>query len=222
MSWNKITLFKFQQADRINSSDKSEVDKLLFTTCIVFDKTEYQLDNMPVKKVNKLVTKVSEIFQSEFNPQPCKRIGKFKMNYHPSTLTFGQYIEISFFIEGRIGTAHYAIASIVSKDAETHRQRADYFLHQPVTKIVGSLNLFTEKFQSFNNEYNSLFGLSDVKVQEDKFNKRYGWIYSASRVAEYERITLEQAFALPIRNALNDLVYLKAKDKYEQEQLNKK
>jgi hypothetical protein len=34
-------------------------------------------------------------------------------------------------------------------------------------------------------------------------------------VAAYERISVEQAYKLPVKQALNDLVYLKAKQKYE-------
>jgi capsule polysaccharide export protein KpsE/RkpR len=48
------------------------------------------------------------------------------------------------------------------------------------------------------------------RLRSNKFNKRYGWIYAASQVAEYERITLDQAFALPIRQAFNDLAVFKS------------
>jgi len=40
-------------------------------------------------------------------------------------------------------------------------------------------------------------------------------------VAEHERITLEQAFDLNVRQALNDLSYLKAKRNYDEQQLKK-
>jgi hypothetical protein len=224
MNWNKITLFKFQQIDEINSRDVSDLDKLLFTTCVVFDLTEFQLDNKPLKDANKLIGKVKAIFESEFTPLPEKKIGRFKINYDPARLTFGQYIELSFFLQSKpIQKAHYLFSSIASPDADKHRERADYFLTQPISKIIGSLSFFIEKFKDFNNEYKSLFGLDKEsggkEAQGDLFNKRYGWIYAASQVAEYERITLDEAFALPIRRAFNDLAFLKAKSKYDAEQL---
>jgi len=40
-------------------------------------------------------------------------------------------------------------------------------------------------------------------------------------VAEHERITLEEAFDLNVRQALNDLSYLKAKRQYDEQQLKK-
>lgn len=223
-NWNKITLFKFQQINEINSREVSDLDKLLFTTCVVFDLTEFQLDNKPIKEASKLIDKVKAIFESEFKPLPKKKIGKFKINYAPARLKFGQYIELSFFLQSNpIQNSHYIFSSIVSSDADKHRDRADYFLTQPIAKIIGSLTLFIEKFKAFNDEYKTLFGLDKEaggkEAQSDQFNKRYGWIYAASQVAEYERITLDDAFALPIRRAFNDLAFLKAKSKYDAEQL---
>lgn len=227
-NWDKITLFKFQQVDEINNRKGiSDIDRLLFTTCVVFNLTEYQLDNTPLKQAQKLIDKVSEIFSSEFNPPPQKKIGKYKMNYDPAKLTFGQYIDLSFFLQSKpIQTAHYVLASMADKDAEKHKQRAEYFLYQPIRKVVGSIALFIERFVVFNNEYKDLFGLdSEVTGQEAKvdfFNKRYGWLYSASQIAEYERISLEQALSLPIRQAFSGLGFLKAKAKYDHEQLKRK
>jgi hypothetical protein len=90
---------------------------------------------------------------------------------------------------------------------------------------MGCLKQFLKNFEAFQKEYKSLFGLdADVVGQSvvgDQFNKHYGWIYAASQVAEYERITLDRAFSLPIRRALNELGYLKAKAKYESELLKK-
>jgi len=40
-------------------------------------------------------------------------------------------------------------------------------------------------------------------------------------IKEHEGITLEQAFNLPVRQALNALAYLKSKGLYEEEQLKK-
>jgi hypothetical protein len=62
---------------------------------------------------------------------------------------------------------------------------------------------------------------SDVvgNVQSDQFNKQYGWIYSATQVAQHEGLGLDRAYDLPVRQAFNDLLYLKAKGKYEMEQL---
>lgn len=229
MGWNKISLYKFQQIDAINNNQAMpNIDKTLFSTCIVFGYTEFELDNLPKKNVERLVAKTNKIFSTPFNHKSGKRVGKYFINYDVSKITFGQYIELSYFLSlSPIQHAHYVIASISNKwlrknNSNKHKLKAEYFLHQPITKIMGSLSLIIQKFSDFNNEYKSLFGLDKEvsgDVQSDPFNKRYGWTYSASQIAEYERITLDEAFGLPIRQAFNDLAYLKAKAKYEAEQL---
>ncbi len=224
MNWKKITLSKFRQLDEINARELSEIDKTLFSACIVFDKTEYELDNSNPAEVLKLSTKVSRLFAVPFKPKARSRIGKYFINYDISKMTFGQYIELAFFLSNNhVQNAHYVLATagsrwFVKSKSKDHRKRADYFLTQPVAEVIGSLKRIVENFTAFNQEFSGLFGLDKEvtgDVEEDKFNKRYGWIYAASQVAEYERITTDDTFALPIRQALNDLMYLKEKGKYE-------
>lgn len=230
-NWSKISLYKFQQIDKINATPgMADLDKLLFSTCVVFDMTEFQLDNAGVRKAGKLTKRVGEIFGAPFDSRPRHRVGRYFLNYEVSKMTFGQFIELSFFLsQNPVQHAHYILASIShvwrrpNRSAD-HRMKADYFLQRSVPEIMGAIALIQERFKEFTGEYKSLFGLDREAagdVQEDRFNKRYGWIYSASQVAEYERITLDQAMGLPIRHALNDLAYLKAKTTYEAEQFKK-
>lgn len=228
-----ITLFKFQNIQAINATEMSDIDKVLFSVCAVFDLTEYQLDNMLRRKVNRLIKKTVAIFKQSFTNKPLKRIGKYIVNYDISKLTFGQYIELSFFFskdKDPVINAHYAMASVTRlgfKKYKTtdHKVRAEYFLTRPVIDIVGSLALLIKNYNEFNAEYKSLFTLDpDIhgEMIYDLFNKRYGWVFSAGEVAKYENITLDQAYGLPIRQALNDLNYLKEKSKYDDKLLKKK
>jgi hypothetical protein len=228
MNWNNISLYQFREVERINSDPKlDELDKLLFTTCSVFKITEYQLDTMPPKKAGKLIGKVEKIFSSDFKPRPFKRLGIYIIEYNISNLTFGQYVELSYFLQGNvIQNAHYILASIthlplLKNNTAKHRDKAENFLTYPITKTLGSVTLFIEKFTAFNKEYKSLFGLSEQRseVQTDIFNKNFGWQFSAREVANDLRITLDEAYRLPIREALNCLSYLKAKGQYEERQM---
>ena len=96
-NWKDISLFKFQEAERINAKDIEALDKLLFTTCIVFDYTEFELDNMPPAKVLRLTKKDERVFGSEMKMQVRKRFGKYIVEYDPAKLTLGQYVELCFF-----------------------------------------------------------------------------------------------------------------------------
>lgn len=238
MTWKDVTLFQFQQIEAINArEDIDDLDKLLFATCVLFGMTEYELDQLGGKyprKAAKLISKTKKVFESKVVPVLEETIGMLTIEYDPSRMTFGQYIEVAYFnsrSKNTIDNAHYLLASISRKlfrkhSAADHRQKADFFLQQPIEVVAGSLAHFQERLQAFNNEYKGLFGL-DKEVYTssqiaDQFNKRYGWIYSASQVAEYERIPLQEAFGIPVRQALNDLAYLKAKAKYDAELLKAK
>lgn len=227
-TWDDITLFKFQQIEAYNGdANLSELDKILFSVCSVFNLTEYQLDQAGAIVAGKLAKQVQRIFEKEFQPHPYKRIGKYLISYDPSALSFGQYVELMFFLQAPMKNAHYVLASISSSRfrKSDHRTKAAYFLHQPITKITGSLKLFLERFTSFNNEYKGLFGLDEQvhgeQAQHDPFNQRWGWTWSAKVIADHHNITLNQAFEMPIREALGVLALLKAKDKYDADQLKK-
>lgn len=229
MNWSSITLAKFQQIEAVNSRELSDIDKALFSVCIIYNMTEFELDNTEPTKVLKMTTRVSNVFGSPFKPKAQTKIGRYFINYDVSSMTFGQYIELAFFLQNPTKNAHYIMATISKQwlrkhTASDHRKKANYFLLQPVISVMGGVGLIKERFEEFNKEYDKLFGVDKTvsgDVQDDDFNKRHGWIYSATQVAQHEGVNLDQAFALPVRQALNDLVFLKAKGKYEVEQLRK-
>lgn len=229
MKWKDITLYKFQQIELKNGEDIEEIDKTLFAVCYLFGYTEYELDRLPLKKVHRLIKKVENVFKGELKVKPLKRICKYIIEYRPERLTFGQYVELSFFFTmPPVQAAHYIMASIshlpfCKNNSAKHKKRADYFQTVSVVDVLGCIQKFTENFAEFNKRFQTLFaeGSEDkTEVKTDPFNIRYGWTYSASCVAEYERITLEQAYQLPVMQALNDLVYLKEKAAYDEKIIN--
>jgi len=228
MTWENISLGKFQQIEKINKQELPDIDKALYCACIVFDKTEFELDNEKPGKVLKMMNTMQSIFAAPFNSKAGSRIGKYAISYDVSAITFGQYIELSFFIDrGPVDNAHYILATMATRwrkkrITSEHRKRADYFLTQPVEKVIGALNTIQESYARFNKQYQQLFGVdAEVvgNVQNNDFNKRYGWIYSATQVAQHECISLDAAYGLGVKQAFNDLLFLKAKSKYELEQL---
>jgi hypothetical protein len=228
MTWKNITIGMYQQIEAVNKQDLPDIDKVLYSVCLLFGKTEYEIDNEKPGKVVKMMNQLQSVFESPFNPKAESRIGEYIINYDVSRITLGQYIEISFFIDrGPVDNAHYILASMAGrwrkkKLLSDHRTRADYFLTQPVEQVVGAVKLIQENYSQFNNQYQKLFGVDpDVvgNVQNEDFNKRYGWIYSATQVAQHEGISLDAAYALPVKQAFNDLLFIKAKSKYEMEQL---
>lgn len=84
-----------------------------------------------------------------------------------------------------------------------------------------------QSLNKFNDQYPGLFGTTTDDSEPldegasggstDSFNKRYGWIYSTRKVADFENISMELTWELPIIQTLNDLAYLKAKDAHDKE-----
>ena len=134
-------------------------------------------------------------------------------------------MELTYFIQsGPVENADKILATVAhfpfrKNNSINHPKIADYFLQSPVTDVIGSAKAVIESFGKLNEQYKGLF--SGGESVTDPFNKYYGWVYSATSVAEHERITLEQAFDLPIRQALNDLAYLKSKAEYDKAQIKK-
>lgn len=230
MDWKDISLFTFQRLDNINNDlSLDDLDKVCYCTCELFGLTEYELDNMAPKKVNKLMRRVMHLMKTYPDGKAKDRIGPFKIDYEPTGLTLGQFIEYRHFIQGGIYTAHFSLASISRKrktyQSEGHPFRADYFLRTCVVDVLSSLQLFSIQLSEFLKGYPGLFGLDKEMYHEDQegdlFNKRFGWIYSATEIAEHERIALDAAYGLPIRQAFNDLMYLKEKARYMAEQQRK-
>jgi hypothetical protein len=81
------------------------------------------------------------------------------------------------------------------------------------------LCFFFDSLQRLNKGFSGLFGIrdeDDADGSEDDFTGRFGWIYNAKMVADFENISLDQAYELGVIQFLNDLSYLKEKDAHDQ------
>jgi hypothetical protein len=86
---------------------------------------------------------------------------------------------------------------------------------------------FLQCINGIDKKYPVLFGGGVEREDEEPgsegiertFGKYYGWVYSATIVADHERISLDAAFELPIYQFLNGLAYMKMKRKVEESQM---
>jgi hypothetical protein len=220
--WRNITVEKYQYINEIGKTEMSEIDKLLFTITFLTGKTEDQINLISLKTYQKLEKQVRLRFLN-IKGKPYNSFKGFRFNYDFKKITLGQYIEVQHFLKGgHIETMHIIAASITTKGKLDHVTRGEQILKLPFLPVLHSMAKFLEQFKEFNDKYKGLFGVSEDGEQEDKadnddFNNRYGWIYSAKKVAEFEGITLEKAFDLPVIQSFNDLAYLKSLSQYESE-----
>ncbi len=78
-------------------------------------------------------------------------------------------------------------------------------------------------FHAVNKNFTALFGITEGEERggesdSSEFDKNYGWIYSAKMVSEFENISLDSVWSMPVLQFLNDLTYLKVKRKLDAEQ----
>jgi hypothetical protein len=227
MTWRDISVYRYQKIQAIiTSNDLDDFEKTMFCVCEAYGLTEQQVNAMKWPRASRMRDRVVKVMSAEPQARPRRRIGIYKIEYNPERYTFGQYIELMFFMQNHIQNAHYVMASIshlplCRYTSRNHRKRADFFHRCPVLDIIGSIKLFIQHFAEFNAEYKDLFGL-DNEVHEpsaivNRFNKRYGWDYTADSIRERHNITLDEVYRMPLREALGTLQYLKAKSRYETE-----
>lgn len=243
MTWKDISLYRYQKIDAIlNNKDYDDLDKTFFCVCEVYGITEQQLEKIGIHKAAKMARKVAAVVNKEPKARALRRIGLYNINYNPDTYSFGQYVELMYYMQEPIQNAHYVMASISDTPMrhndsllrykktrhflreelmDWHPKKAAYFHARPVLDIIGSLKLFIERFAAFNAQYKTLFGL-DKEVHEEsaiinRFNKVYGWQYSARQIKNDQGIPLKEVYKLNVREALNALAFLKAQSRYEAE-----
>ena len=209
-----------QQYQRIAEFHNDKDDQVTQVALIVSDLFKYsheEIDNMEPKKFLRLSKKVTKIF-NKLNKKPF--FSKYKFITDASKINLGQFIEVQHFIkQGEIKAMHLICASIW-KDKRDHKIKAQSLLSVNVRHILIDYTKFLVSFSELIQSYKGLFEVEESEDEEANYEKphpfieQYGWIYSAKQVANYEGISLDEAFELPILQAFNDLSYLKSEQSY--------
>lgn len=214
--WWTITVEKYQQIEKIQETTLDDIDRVAFLICAIYDKQPEKVNLWGVKKFLRYTDKISKLFAKQPTPffQP-------DIQTDANKITLGQFIEMQHWLKGGVIFNLHFIAATLLK-AENHQETANNVLKMRIGQILYKVGLFLESWQKLINSYANLFELdSESEDTPHPFIEQYGWIFSATKVSEHEGITLDQAFDLPILQALNDLAFLKSKqkfDKWQQEQ----
>ena len=82
---------------------------------------------------------------------------------------------------------------------------------------------FLRSFQELNSRFSSLYGNSEEQdgtgESIDEFQRSFGWVYNAKLVSEFEDISLDNVWKLPVIQFLNDLTYLRLKIEWDANKL---
>lgn len=160
MNWKTITLQQFQAIHALSKqTDLEDLDKVTQVICILYDKTEAQVDDMTLQEYNKLAAECKPYLTDKIPGKPVKsfRIGtrKYAINYKPTTLKHRQYVEILSFSEKPVENMHNIMASLVQpvrwgfkrkNTAAEHSKIADDMLNAPLLAVYHSCVFFCKLY----------------------------------------------------------------------------
>jgi hypothetical protein len=220
-----MTVAQYQICYTINNTIKDETERLAMIVCELFGLTPEQVDGLSGKAFIKYVSKMNKMLNTDFKKPFYSRL---KLKKDAKHLTFGEFIELQHWLKkDAIEVLHLVSATLIIKKNKQHDTLANKVLKLNVKHILNDCLSFIESLQGFMKLYKGLFEIEDnndedfnefdkkEKLKSHPFVERYGWIFSAKQVADHNCISLNEAYELPVIQALNDLSYLKSKQDYE-------
>ena len=118
-TFDTLTVRQYQQLFAIHSDKTTEdIDKIIQSVCVLTGLSERGVEQLSVPEFNKISAEIAKIFSKEIKGEPktfIQILGKrHGINYQPSTLSTGQYVEIQTWMRTNvIENLHTIFASIV-------------------------------------------------------------------------------------------------------------
>ena len=162
-SWQDINVYQWQQlchvfADMSNSS----LDMVVKSAAIVLNKTEHEIDSLPIGELNKIAKQLA-FTHEEVKPKAVRWIDvngkRYRCIYDVRNIPAARYIESKVFGENPNDNLHRIAASMVipqkrlygigfhvddKYDASKHEEYANDMLSAPITEVLGSVVFFCE------------------------------------------------------------------------------
>jgi hypothetical protein len=162
MTWEKITLGQFQDIHKLSTdTELDEMEKISRVICIIFNKTETEVDEMRLSEFNKLASECATFLKTDKIPgKPVRsfRVGlnKYTINYKPTSLKHRQYVEILHFASKPVENMHNIMASLVNpvkwgirrdNKADDHSIVANDMLNAPLLAVYHSCVFFCKLYK---------------------------------------------------------------------------
>lgn len=165
MKWSNVNVFQWQQIVNLFTKEKdlTEIDLAVKAVAILYNKTEYQIDSLPVEELNPLLKTISFIHQ-DIKPEPQKFINvngkRYKCIYDIRRMPAARYIESKHFAQDVNNNLHRIAACMVvpmkktlfgwveqKYDASKHEEYSQDLLEAPITSVLGSVVFFYQVFR---------------------------------------------------------------------------
>ena len=210
-----MTVEKYQRIYEISITTPDTVERVAWMICEIFGKSQQEVDDMSKERFLRYTNLLNKEIQTK-----DRWYNWVHLETDASKITFGQFIETSFWLkDSQTEVIHLVAASLLRKWSGNHHDATEYVLGLQIWQIHDQVQAYVESLNKLIKSYSGLFGLNDKNEDEAEkphpFIERYGWLFSAKQVADYEGIPLDKVYDLPVIQALNDLSYLKAKQNFD-------
>lgn len=235
----KITIGKFQELFEISNMNLLDAEKYHLMLKSYTGLDDNQFKKLTEKQISKLILDINNVFsfitKDIKNIKYKKRIFVnnkwYKLNYeitqYPNNTA--RYVESITFADDFIRNLHKILASMTSRLELTYKGfrpvKSNEWNHEQVANDMLSVDFvtgyssavkFIYSIKNLNEKYKGLFDDgADVEDNGKGFSKDYIWLFNAKSVAEFEQISIDEVWELPIMQFLNDLGYLKYKNKWD-------
>lgn len=165
MTWNNVTVFQYQQINELyaNSKDLTDLDISVKVASILTNKTENQIDSLPVKELGPLLESIAFI-NEDLKPEAVKVLNingrRYKCVYDVRNIPASRYIESKHFSSDVMGNLHKIMACLVipqkkvflgwvddKYDAGKHSDYAQDMLEAPIESVLGSVVFFYQVYR---------------------------------------------------------------------------
>jgi hypothetical protein len=209
-----MTVEQYQRIYEISVTTPDTVERVAWMICEVFGKSQQEVDDMSKEQFLRYTNRLNKEIQTK-----DRWYNWVHLETDASKITFGQFIETSFWLKSHpTEVLHLVSASLLRKWSGDHHAATEYILSLEIWQIHDQIQTYIESLNKLIKSYSGLFGLGEQNEEEEKphpFIEKYGWLFSAKQVADYEGIPLDKVYDLPVIQALNDLSYLKAKQNFD-------
>ena len=212
-----MTVAQLQYVNQIDKTTPDTIERLGWIVCHLFGKTEEQVNSMNEGKFFKLVAKVERMMAAK-----PSRLRKVVLQTDATKITLGQFIECQHWLKNDLIQVLDLVAASIKIKRTDHAADALKMKGKPFTLVLPKVNEFVLSMNSLIKSYSGLFEIDDEEEAEERqpenvhpFLQQYSWLFSAKELADYNRISLNESYDLPILEAFNGLAYLKSKAAYE-------
>lgn len=186
----KLTIKQFQQINNINKFEIDDLDKSIMFVQVLTGKSEFEVNQMKVKKFNKLCADVLKAFESmmiDLKKDKPKNLIKangtwYWINYDIAKLDAGRYVETATFGVDLLDNLHKLMATMVvpmkwswkglkhvEYDAMNHEKIAEDMLQADFTHCYHAAVFF---YALFKNSIISLESYLESQTQKKEELKR--------------------------------------------------